>query len=108
MGQMDSCMTYIHRFIDANPSNANAYHSAGEMYLAFGDTVKAQIYFQNAFTVDPYFAAAASDLADLFVHQKEYALARFGYQIALERGAKLYGEKFLKEVEARLVALPND
>lgn len=107
MGMMDSCMAYMQYYIKANPKNANAYHSMGEIYLARGASDMAQLYFYNAFMIDPYFAAAAKDLGDLFVIQKKYDLARAAYLTALERATRLYGEKFISAVEQKLASLPQ-
>lgn len=102
LGDMDSSLVYMQRFIDANPSNANAYHSMADIQLALGFEQLAVLNFQKAILADQYFAAAALDLGALLTETGEVVLAKEAYGYALEKGMRLYGTDFIKEVQQRL------
>ncbi len=58
--------------------------------------------FQKAILADQYFAAAALDLGALLTETGEVVLAKEAYGYALEKGMRLYGTDFIKEVQQRL------
>lgn len=105
MGQMDSAFVYMQRFIDANPGNANAYHSMAEMHVAAGNVPLAMLNFQKAFLADPNFAAALLDLGNLLAQNGETVLAQKAYDKAKEKGLPLYGDGFFEDVEKSITKL---
>lgn len=102
MGQMDSAFVYMQRFIDSDPANANAYHSMAELYYDNEDLNNAMLNYNKALLADPFFAAAARDLGDVLAENGERILAKEAYELAQERGEKLYGPKFKKGLADRL------
>jgi tetratricopeptide (TPR) repeat protein len=101
MGMMDSAFHYVQLFINANPANANAYDSMGDMYESIGDNNTSLAYYQRAVLADQRFAAAQRNIGNLLLKMGEKYLAEKAFQKAIEM-SELYGDSFRKKIISQM------
>lgn len=99
LGKPDSALTWAEKMISANPQNAWGYYYLGSAWLSLDNIEKAEIAYQRAREINPYFLTNQYDLAHAYNIQGRYKEAVRILEKILENnqnGSSAYFERILE------------